>query len=94
VTALVQHDAQTRRDSLQREVRRSDNDVIAAWRALVQAPALQAAQLRSEIDAVAHRAVGGVRHELRAVVNEALRDHALLALGAAFVVGAWAGQRR
>ncbi len=94
MTALVARDPQSRRDSLQREVRRSDNDVIAAWRALVQAPALQTAQLRSEIDAIAQRAVGGVRHELRAVMTEALHDHALLALGAAFVVGAWAGQRR
>lgn len=95
MTGLVhQPDAQTRRDSLQREVRRGDDDVARAWRALMQAPALQAAQLRSELDAVTHRAVDGVRRELRVVVNDLLHDNAVLALGAAFAVGALLGHRR
>ncbi len=94
MTALVQHDARTRSERLQREVRRSDDEVATAWRALVHAPALQAAQLRVEIDAVTHRAVDGVRRELRVVVNDLLHDHAVLALGAAFVVGAVLGNRR
>ncbi len=94
MTALVHNDLRNRRDTLQREVRRSDEEVAMAWRALVQAPALQAAQLRSEIDAAAHRAVDGVRHELRVVMQGLLRDNAVLALGTAFIVGALIGHRR
>lgn len=94
MSALVPASAGTRREALQRDVRRSDDELATAWRALLQAPALQAAQLRTEIDDVTQRAVDGVRRELRVVVSDLLRDNALLALGAAFALGALLGQRR
>jgi hypothetical protein len=94
VTSLVHQDAPTRHDALTRAVRRGDDELAAAWRAVIEAPALQAAQLRREIDAVTDHAINGVKRELRAVISAALHDHAVLAISAAFVVGAVLGHRR
>jgi hypothetical protein len=84
----------TKHERLSLQVRKQDEELHRAWRSLTEAPALQARNIREEIEAAAARATRGVRQELRDAVVETLKENAVVIVAGAFVLGAMFAFRR
>jgi ElaB/YqjD/DUF883 family membrane-anchored ribosome-binding protein len=77
-----------------RAVLASNEELRAAWRAVLEQPALQPAVLKQHLEDVAEGSVERVRHDLTAHVARVVSENPGLAIGCGVAIGLMIGWRR
>lgn len=77
-----------------RAVASSNEELRAAWRAVLEQPGLRPAALKQHLEDVAEQSVERVRHDLMAHFTRVVSENPGLAIGCSVALGLMIGWRR